>query len=316
MILLLSNSTDLATDLVVAELIRRERSYHRIDSDLIHNDEVILDPIARVLEIRTRGRNIFVAADEVESLLFRAPTYLRESSAGRHTPEELLQRHQWTAFIRSLMVFDNAVWVNHPARVYVAENKPYQLMCAARSGFEVPPTRIANNVPPAELPVWNAGYRVAIKALDSFLLRVEDTDAFFYTRDVSREELGEGTLQSIPVILQRLLEPKIDIRVTVVDEMCFPIAVTRNGAGIVGDWRLQKLDATFSPCDLPASVQEACAALMRSLHLEFGAIDLALVNGVYYFLEINPTGEWAWLVESAGMRIDEALVNRLCVPTR
>lgn len=316
MILLLSNSTDLATDLVVAELIRRGRSYHRIDSDLIHHDEVILDPVARVLEIRTGGRSISVTADELESLLFRAPTYLRESSAGRHTPEELLQRHQWTAFLRSLMVFDNAVWVNHPASVYAAENKPYQLMCAAKAGFEVPATRIANVAPRDELPVWNADHRVAIKALDSFLLRLGDADAFFYTRDVSREELGAGALQAIPVILQRFLEPKVDIRVTVVDRVCFPIAVTRDGSGIVGDWRLQKREATFSRCELPASVQKACVALMRSLHLEFGAIDLALVNGVYYFLEINPTGEWAWLVESAGMRIDEALVKRLCAPTK
>jgi len=26
-------------------------------------------------------------------------------------------------------------------------------------------------------------------------------------------------------------------------------------------------------------------------------------NDEYYFIEINPTGEWAWLVETAGLNI-------------
>ncbi|MEA2710432.1 MAG: hypothetical protein QOF78_3033, partial [Phycisphaerales bacterium] len=241
------------------------------------------------------------------SILFRGPTHLRESSGGRYEPIEALQRHQWAAFLRSLMVFREAKWMNHPAATYLAENKPYQLATASKLGFHVPHSRIANHVPPNVAPESRS---VAVKALDSFLLRLADTDAFFYTQIVEREELCRGDLQSMPLIIQSPLEPKIDLRVTVVGSEVFAVAVTKNGRGIRGDWRLHKEKAEFPPHELPSEVCAKCRNLVEALGLAFGAIDLALVNGEYYFIEINPTGEWAWLCDSK-VPIDRAVVDWL-----
>jgi glutathione synthase/RimK-type ligase-like ATP-grasp enzyme len=36
--------------------------------------------------------------------------------------------------------------------------------------------------------------------------------------------------------------------------------------------------------------------LLEALGLNFGAIDLVESKGSYFFIEINPTGEWGWLV--------------------
>ena len=52
-------------------------------------------------------------------------------------------------------------------------------------------------------------------------------------------------------------------------------------------------------------------ATVPNAGLVFGAIDLALQDGKYYFLEINPTGEWGWLVDQAGLPIDEAIAEAL-----
>lgn len=312
MILLVSNSRDFATDHVVAHLLRRGASYHRLDLDLVERDAVRLDPVEQVLTIHTEGHDVVVGAENLTAVLYRAPTHLRESSAGRWSTEELLQRHQWAAFARSLMVFDGAAWINHPRNVYAAECKPYQLLHAARIGFAVPCTAVGNIAPPAHSTVWDSHGHAAIKALDSFLLRVQNEDAFFYTRRVSIDEARPETLSAMPLILQQYLGDKLDIRVTVVGQQCFAASVTLNGAGIGGDWRLAKSDATFAVHDLPSDVALRCVELARVLGLTYAAIDLALVDGVYYFLEVNPTGEWAWLVESTGMRIDLALADALC----
>ncbi len=40
-------------------------------------------------------------------------------------------------------------------------------------------------------------------------------------------------------------------------------------------------------------------------------MDLILHNGIYYFIEVNPTGEWAWLVNKTGLRIDKAICDYL-----
>jgi len=308
MVLLVANSRDFATDYVVAELLRRGQKYERLDLDLASEDRVSLDPIRRQLRVDGKDHSFTVSESDLQSVLFRAPTHLRESSAGRYEPDKLLARHQWAAFARSLMVFDHARWMNHPKSTYAAENKPFQLSIASKLGFEAPETIIANCNQDRNSMGEN---RVAVKALDTFLLRVEDGDAFFYTQLLGVGELESSSLQQMPFIQQNAIEPKVDLRVTVVGNRFFPASVTREGRGIEGDWRLAKDAAEFMPYDLPASVGQRCVDLVSELGLAFGAIDLALCRDKFYFLEVNPTGEWAWLLETTGGRIDRAIADWL-----
>ena len=132
MILLVSNSLDFATDYIVARLLHEGAAYYRIDTDLVHQDRITLHPASRRLEIEGESQRIILTPENLQSILYRAPTHLRESSGGRSTPQELLARHQWTAFVRSLSIFEEVRWINHPARTFLAENKPYQLIWSRR----------------------------------------------------------------------------------------------------------------------------------------------------------------------------------------
>ena len=62
---------------------------------------------------------------------------------------------------------------------------------------------------------------------------------------------------------------------------------------------------------LPREIERKCVSVVRNLGLVFGGVDLALVGDSYVFLEVNPTGEWAWLVDAAGLRIDKAICDCL-----
>jgi glutathione synthase/RimK-type ligase-like ATP-grasp enzyme len=55
---------------------------------------------------------------------------------------------------------------------------------------------------------------------------------------------------------------------------------------------------------------------MHRLGLDFGAIDLAYSKDTkeYYFLEVNPAGQWLWLEEELGLPITKALVDYLISP--
>jgi glutathione synthase/RimK-type ligase-like ATP-grasp enzyme len=46
------------------------------------------------------------------------------------------------------------------------------------------------------------------------------------------------------------------------------------------------------------------------LGLTYAAIDLALSNGEYWFIEVNPTGEWGWL-DGAERPIAAAIAEEL-----
>ena len=43
-----------------------------------------------------------------------------------------------------------------------------------------------------------------------------------------------------------------------------------------------------------------------------GGIDLAYVDGEYYFIEVNPTGEWGWLEVKTGIQISMHIKKFLC----
>lgn len=308
-VLLISNSHDFATDYVVAELRARGVRYLRLDTDLLPEDSVFLDPITPTLDARTPQGTFRLTPENVSGVLFRAPSHLSESGGERDAPEERLRRHQWAAFTRALTVFEEPIWVNHPVPTFRAESKPYQLRVAAKLGWDVLPTVVTNDVPPAERPLEDA--LLVVKALDTFFIRISGQDAFFYTREVTRSDLSRYSLAEMPVILQRRAVDKLDLRVTVVGDGCLAASIVVEDAGVAGDWRLQKDSVEYRTYNLPTSVEAKCIELVHSLGLTFGAIDLVYSNCRYYFLEVNPTGEWAWLTENLGFPIPKLLADAL-----
>ena len=183
--------------------------------------------------------------------------------------------------------------MNHPASTYLAESKPYQLAVARQCGFLVPETLVSNATQQIQrsLPP-----EVVIKSLDTVLLYDREEALFSFTKAVSSSDLLETDLSDAPVIAQKLLEPKTDLRVTVVGERIFAVRVLSSGRGVVGDWREEEASSLeFADASLPEVVQDSCRALMHRLGLAFGGIDLAETTDGMYFIEVNPTGEWMWL---------------------
>ena len=80
------------------------------------------------------------------------------------------------------------------------------------------------------------------------------------------------------------------------------------------DWRQagDDLDHDWTPCTLPAQVEEGLLRIAGALDMTYGAADLIETpDGQYVFLEMNPAGEFVWLQELAGLPIYEALAEAL-----
>ena len=96
------------------------------------------------LQVRGLGLKAEVGSD-LAAVWFRAPVFLRNAPGGTVSLSEQLASSQWSAFLRAMTVFDSARWMNHPAHIYQAECKPFQLKVAAECGFLVPETLITND---------------------------------------------------------------------------------------------------------------------------------------------------------------------------
>lgn len=54
---------------------------------------------------------------------------------------------------------------------------------------------------------------------------------------------------------------------------------------------------------------------MSALGSRFGVLDfLVTPAGEWYFLEINPNGQWAWIEQETGLPISSAIADALITP--
>jgi len=306
-ILIISNKLDFTTDYVCLELQKRNAKYFRINRDEFDRLKVVFNVTEEWVQIESEHKKVYLDNQSLKAIYYRAPIYLRDIYRPNISKEEQLFRTQWTAFIRNLNVFEKVIWVNNPASTFKAENKILQLKLAKEIGFQCPKT-IVTNTEKLEL-IDDLPY--IVKSLDTAVLRIDDKEAFVYSNIVTGKEIKSSNLRLAPIILQEYIYPKIDVRVTVIGGVIYAVRIIKDNRGIDEDWRKEKQNVKFVPFKLPESVESNCIELVKRLDLSFGAIDLIESNHSYYFIELNPTGEWAWLVETANLKIYEGISDFL-----
>lgn len=309
-VLVLASRYDFSCDYVIAQLQKRDISYFRLNSEDFEEFSVVGDPVESSVSLFSKDFEVHLNQETLKSIYFRRAVYPREPRKDRDLPHEQLSRIHISALMRNFMMFDGCVWINHPVATYKAEHKGVQLQTAHRVGFDIPRTVVTNHARGIR-QVAQKDKRVAIKGLETVLVWQDSLETFGYTSLVNSSLAEQAHLASAPLIAQQALEEKLDLRVTVVGDQIFCASITANGRPVDGDWRLKKSDAEFRPFDLPHDISAKCLNYTETLNLSFGAIDLALHNGKFYFLEINPTGEWGWLVDDAQLAIDVALADAL-----
>jgi len=305
-ILILSSLYDFSTDLVCQALERKGASYLRLNKESFSDYRLTLDFNEIVLEVEIAG-NRYLVTQNVRSIYYRQPVFLRNTPGEAISVKDQLSRSQWMGFLRSLMVFDRACWINRPDATYSAETKAYQLKIAKDIGFQIPETIVGNDVKQFK----KIGVTAVIKSLDTVLLMDGEDCLFTYSTVSNVHSISDQEVKEAPLTVQEYIYPKIDIRVTVIGDAIYAVRITSDGRGIEDDWRTtnrEKLE--YTDIRLPDYIEDMCRLLVYKLGLEFGAIDLILRENEYVFIEINPTGEWGWLVDDH-RRIDHEIANFL-----
>lgn len=305
--LIISDRLDFTTDYICFELNQRKTKYLRLNRDEFEDYEITFDITSLTLTVKKNGMTYSLSGSNLKSIYFRAPIYLRDIYQPNIPPQAQLYRTQWAAFVRDLAAFEEPLWVNNPVATFQAENKLLQIEYAKKAGFTCP-TTLVTNVCPSNIEDDNC---YIVKSVDTAVLRIDGREAFVYSNVIKGSELKSAELSLAPVIIQDYIQPKIDIRVTVIGDNAYPVKILSNGEGVVGDWRQVKNDVEFIKCILPLEISGSCINLVRSLGLSFGAIDLIESDNKMYFLEINPTGEWGWLVHGANLPIHKAICDLL-----
>lgn len=200
-----------------------------------------------------------------------------------------------------------ALLVNHPWRDDAAAQKTLQLAAAERAGLAIPPTLVTNDPDAARAFLAGRGPAGAIHKQ----LHATPEDWRRTRRVGPRGAAGLRDLRHAPRILQERI-PGIDVRVTIVGDELFAADIDARRSPSPDDFRGFERDCRFAPCRLPDREEAALRRVMDGLGLAFAAIDFRRDDdGRWWFLDLNPAGQWRFVERRTGQPITAALAALL-----
>lgn len=196
-------------------------------------------------------------------------------------------------------------WFNDPISAELAENKILQIKRAGESGLLVPETVITNS--PEEFRIFcNEHKNSVIKTLAPSILRYR---ALFTSKVTETDINNAERMKNCPAIIQNNIQKAHDIRVTVVGSTVFPVQIeSQHNESTRTDWRannfVKRNRLQIIKTTLPDEISLKLLKFMKRMKLHYGAIDMIRTPaGEYYFLEVNPYGQWYFIEEITGLPI-------------
>lgn len=309
--LIVTNQRDITSDFIVQEMQRRRLRYHRLNTETIPQYSVAFDPTSESI-VLTCGSLTFDIGG-IRAAYFRRP----EQPADNLLVSDLAEREyctaEWNAVLKSIYLLIGQRWLSHPSDILLAEDKPRQLRLAKQVGLISPSTLITSNFELARAFVSD-GHCVGKPMKHALLDGVGNNRVIFTNRMDKLSPQDQAAIAACPVIFQREVPKQFDIRVTVVGEHVFSVAIhSQSSPETTVDWRRgSNPTLEHEIITLPEELNAACVALVKKQNLRFGAIDLVLsTEGQYFFLECNPNGQWAWIENRTGLPIAAAIVDEL-----
>jgi glutathione synthase/RimK-type ligase-like ATP-grasp enzyme len=203
-------------------------------------------------------------------------------------------------------------WIDHPSTVADASYKPRQLQVAVQHGLTVPRSLVTNIGARARAFAAEVGGAMVYKTLATGVIVEEDELKLVYTSRLTADDLDDTAVGLSCHLFQEWVPKAFDVRLTAVGERCFAVAIRAEHPEAVIDWRRRYHALRYEVVDTPAEVRSGVLAYLRTFGLNFGAFDFSVTpDGVWWFLECNPAGQWGWIADETGLPIADALADEL-----
>ena len=311
-VLVLAQAQDWTADLVVDALLGREVDVARIDTgDFPGSLSVVATPerVSAPGWLRYRDRRIDLAS--VFSVYRRQPAQF-VFPAGMSAPERRFATLESTYGLGGVLCAQPWRWIDHPAVVADAGYKPRQLRLAVQCGLTVPRSLVTNVGAQAREFAAEVREGFVYKSLSPGVVTEQNEVRVIYTSRLTAEDLDDDAIGLCCHLFQEWIPKAFDVRLTVVGDRCFAVAVHAGSPEAHVDWRARYDGLRYQVCETPEEVRCAVVAYLRAFGLTFGAFDFSVTpDGRWWFLECNPAGQWGWIAEETGLPIAEAIADEL-----
>lgn len=297
MILILTNSLDTTTDIIIGRI--GSHKVFRFNLDLYKNYSCCITQDTFTISDPT-GRTITEAT--TDKLYIRKPTHNTELT-GDGGSNEHYAREQLAYILQEIY------------NIMYARNKICLIEKGAEQRFgKIMQMRLASQF--FSVPQWQIfwGHNAELSSLASPTIVKTLKSSFtgdykiLFTRSADSAQLDP----QYPWFIQEQVNAEYDVTVAYVDEKIFAYRLPRNSFS-GADWRqhiysqaLHWEHFRLNPID-----EQSINSFMQSAQLKFGRLDFLMKENKLYFLEVNPNGQWAWLDINEETGLFAAIIKQL-----
>jgi glutathione synthase/RimK-type ligase-like ATP-grasp enzyme len=309
LLLIITNKDDLTADFLITRLIEQKKSYFRLNSEdltqggfcfAINNNSIM-----RKFTISEKTLDF----ESVNCVWYRRKLYVCPSdiilpAQRRFVAGEIIN------LIEGMAANPSILWVNPIDAVTLAERKVFQLRLAQQLGFKIPNTLISNDANELRNFYKNNSGNVICKPIFHGLFISDDERSAVYTHHVEIDNLDDDIqLRACPTLFQQEIPKGTDVRVTIIGNKVFSAEIYSEESKPL-DWRNMRVSISYRLFNLSKQVERQCMLMLKKMRLNYGAFDFVNTDeGQLYFLEVNPTGEWAWLEKEMCFPMRDAFIE-------
>jgi glutathione synthase/RimK-type ligase-like ATP-grasp enzyme len=270
------------------------------------------DPTSSVLHVLDSG----IRVDQVKVGWWRKPGSL-QASPDLSDPEAVrVVVEEGNALLRTIDApFPDLNWVNPPDAIYSSGRKLHQISTARDLGLSIPETLVTNDET-AAIDFIRYCQRCIAKPLAAAAFFHEEKSWGMFTSKITVEDIYQlrGSIKYSPVMIQREIEKYRELRITIIGKTVFSCEIETKDTPfehVRTDWRtIEPEKLPHKMVSIPESLSLSLQSMLKHYGLNYGAFDIIQEpDGEYYFLELNPNGQYLWIELITGAPLTAAMVD-------
>lgn len=300
MILILSDNNDISTTEVIKWLLVMEKKFIRV-----HEDEIF--------EIKILQKRFFLEStcnhfflDDIHSVWYRRGglNFKRLRYRNKAININMNEAQHWLEdYVRKKL--ESLKHINKESNSLV--NKLLVLEEAEKVGLDVPSYFLSENTDDVIFGKTIVKTIAGNPMLESFY---KNSNGMMFTTIVEEPE-NENLF---PTFFQEKIEKDFEIRTFYLNGKCWSIAIfSQNDEQTKVDFRNYNYEKRNKNVryNLPKEIEEKVHQLMQILDLNCGSLDFMKSGDKFYFLEVNPIGQFGYLSKICNYSLEKEIAEHL-----
>jgi hypothetical protein len=308
MVILFSKNTSDNTILSIEEIFNflNFKNYIKLSQEDFVNEKFYFDLNNNELYIR----DLKIDINEVSCLFM----WKWSSKVKIHLEEfysEHAQNEVQIMYKNLLDIFPKEIWFNSYDKLIIS--KYNQLIEAKKASLTIPQTFLINNFEDLN-KIQKKSSNLITKGFETYLFKDDENIFINYTCDVNSIKT-KAVGKFLPSLVQEKIEKKYEIRVIFLEGVCYSAAIlSQDSNKTKTDFRNYDYENPNNILNyqLPKEIEHNISRFMNNIGLTFGSIDIIKsLDNKYYFLEVNPTGQFGLISSSCNYNINFMLANSI-----